>query len=287
MNEKHHNSVLVSVLFSVVVFAWASHCYSAEQESSLSLEYRIKNLEDIWRAGATNEYYNQASVLASEMVVVGGQTNVTPEAARLLLNLLSKKVNPLERGDGDLWTMEILVRYLVYFPNTPDEELEPNAVILSKFLGKIRTDRIPDYQWKRVTANVHPPWVDPSKRDTNRYPDTVPFRYSGMDPAAIGDPYERSLYEEAIRKNQENNLLNGQQRKLKDLEVYFSKSILNYMIQAFSTNSTDLLEKCMEDAHLTEEEKTTVRNGIIEEKARAAAIEAQIEQPQPVREMRR
>lgn len=262
-------------------------CCCAVQASPLNLENQVATLEETWRAGTTNEYYNQASVLADKILVLGEITNVMPASAQLLLSLVSKESNPREFGAEDLWIMKKMAWYLTCNANIANEDLRANAVILSKFMGKIRNDKIPDYQWKRVTANVGPPWVDPGTRNTNRYPDKYPGRYSGMDPAAIGDPYERSLYEEAIRKNQQNNNINKQQRALNDLERYFLKSIMDYIVRAFGDSSAEELDKCMEDARLTEEEKAAVRNGIIEEKARAAAIEAQIEQPQPVRKIRR
>ena len=88
----------------------------------------------------------------------------------------------------------------------------PSLISIDRFLTKL--NGAIDSNWKSlpVSANVIPPSGTPNAA-------------AGMNPDAIADPLLKKKYLELIKKNQDNNLKNGQQRALRDSREKFLKAI--------------------------------------------------------------
>ena len=113
-------------------------------------------------------------------------------------------------GTDDLFTMQKLASYLLSNTNASAEERRATVPLICAYLGEIRNETVPNYERKPVTRNVAP-----------ALPPGVPGA-AGMDPDAISDPVARAKYKEAIRKNQENSLMNTRQAVLRRMNVEMS-----------------------------------------------------------------
>ena len=166
---------------------------------------------------------------------------------------MANKVNIIDDSSHyDLYAMDYLACRLLSNDKVSIKERRINALLLSRFLGKIRKEIIPNYKDKPVSSNVSPPRDAPPQRS--------PY-ISGMDPKAITNPVVRAQYEAAIRENEENNNMNGRQGALRSVgDEFTTKRIIDYIIKTFrgDDTSTALLAECIKAANFTEKEKEEV-----------------------------
>jgi hypothetical protein len=219
-----------------------------------TLDQQVSQNEDLWRAGKIFEYYQRATDIVNEAkkVAVSGKTNLNDVVATLLGNLLSKEVR-LEEADDffeveDLSAMERAAGYLNVRQASSSGERRRIALLLCRYLGRLRKEIIPNFKPKPTVQNVAPPLGTPG------------FGMPGMDPDAISDPDARAKYKTAIRQNSLNVVETGRQLFLVRCDVIARGQIINYLVEAFNDGaltSTDLAE-CEKSAALTDDEKKEV-----------------------------
>ncbi|MDO9542491.1 MAG: hypothetical protein Q7J98_09230 [Kiritimatiellia bacterium] len=227
---------------------WENIC--SEQEAITVFDRKLIQLEEIWEAGKTNEYFEKAKVITKDIQAHPAKNNLNGVAAKLLDKLMAKKLNIIDDSSNyDLYAMDDLACRLL---SNDIKERRTTALLLCRFLGKIRKEIIPNYKDKPVSLNVSPPRDAPPQRS--------PY-FSGMDPAAITNPVVRAQYEAAIRENQENSNMNGRQGALRSVcNELTTKSIIDYIIKTFRGDDTSaaLLAECIKVAGLTDKEKEEV-----------------------------
>jgi hypothetical protein len=259
MNHLFVRRKTCSLLLLGLSLAVGSHRIAGAQASALSLGSQISTDENLWDAGKTFEYYQRAHGIINEIKSESGgpgSTNLNGLAITLLNNLLSKHVKLNEADDRfeveDLSTMESVFGYLDSRPAASPEERRQTALLLSRYLGRIREEIIPNFKAKPVVQNVMPPAGTPGPV------------IAGMDPDAIRDPQARQKYEAAIRQNRLNAVENGRQIFLLRCEIIARDRIVKNIVESFDSGalSTSDLEKCMALAGMTEAEKSNVTSRI-------------------------
>lgn len=145
---------------------------------------------------------------------------------------------------NELPVLRSLVFKLIELDVETTEEQIKIATLLSDFLGRVRTEIIPDFEPLPVVSNVKPPISGGGPV------------FSGMDPLVIADPEARVQYQEAIRINQQNNLINKRQSELVSTDRITSKVVVKYIADTFSDSDNKLPQfvECIEKAKLTENE---------------------------------
>lgn len=239
------------LLFAFLSSIFAAVCFGADQNSKPPFDTQLLQLKDLWKSGNKSEYYQNAASMANN--IASGSVN-DPHyewAAKLLEDLLTRKTTVAETRTADLSAMNVLALSLISDRNASVKERRGHVRLLSRYLGKVRKEIVPNYTPKPVTQNVSPP------------PGITPFGFSGMDPKTITDPVMRAKYEAAIQENQENSFINQRQSLLHKVEGEMSKSIINYMIDAFQTedSSSPLIAECIKNARLTDAERKKVEHG--------------------------
>lgn len=156
------------------------------------------------------------------------------------LEMASSQTNTI----NELPALRSLVFKLIELDVETTEERIRIADLLSDFLGRVRTEIIPNFDPLPVVSNVKPPISGGSPV------------FSGMDPLDIADPEARAQYQEAIRINQQNNLINKRQRELVSTDRITSKVVVKYIADTFSDSDSKLPQfvECIEKAKLTENE---------------------------------
>ena len=311
MSKIQRQNILFWTIITMSFIISENLCFGAEQKTIAMLDKQVMQLEETWKAGETNEYFLKAREIAkiinphmnityteeqyeeANKLRKAGKTNeyyakiedfdkeilshsitgnLNKIAAKLFDNIISKKANIINVGNNDLYALEYLRSYLVANGKTSIEERRINALLLSRYLGKIRKELIPNFEPKRVMSNVAPP------RDARGG-----FMFSGMNPAAITNPIVRAQYEAAIRENHENGLMNSRQYALRSVgDEFTTKGIIDYIIKTFRGDvaemggkqavimdniiktfdgddaSIGLLAECIQAANLTDKEKEEV-----------------------------
>lgn len=244
---KTRQKMLIWAILTLLFIKCENICFSTDQESIPMLDNQVLQVEDLWKTGNTREYYLKATDIARDIMVNSTKSNLGTIAAKLFDNLISKEVKIGEVGLDDLSVMQKLASYLISNNNASVEERRLNVRLLSMYLGKIRKEIVPNFKPELVVANVAPP------------PGT-PCAVSGMSPEAISDPVLRAQYEASIRENQENNLMNSRQSKLRSIEWEMSKPIISYIIETFHAGdiSSALFTECINCASLNDKEKEEV-----------------------------
>ncbi|MDO9527969.1 MAG: hypothetical protein Q7J27_02285 [Syntrophales bacterium] len=246
---------------------WENVC--SEQEAITVFDRKVIQLEEIWEAGKTNEYFEKAKVIARDIREHPAKNNLNGVAAKLLNKLMAKKVSIIDIHNNDLYAMDYLACRLLSNDKVSIKERRINALLLCRFLGKIRKEIIPNFKRRPVMRNVVPP-ID------------VPRATAGMSPEVITNLVLRAQYEDAIRENRENNLMNSRQAELRSIEREMSKPIINYIIETFRGDvaemggkqavimdnmiktfrgddaSIGLLAECIQATNLTDKEKEEV-----------------------------
>ena len=251
MNTFCRKRSFVWTILATSIVGYGNVCLSKDQEPIAMLDKQVSQLEGLWEAGKTQEYYAEAASIANHIMVDSTSGNINRVAARLLESLLSKAAQLPKTSPDDLFVMQKVASYLVTNANASTEEQRTNVRLVSRFLGEIRKEIIPNFKRKSVTLNVSPP------------PGVAGM--AGMDPEAIRDPIARAKYKAAIRENQSNNLLNTRQTVLRNIEREVSEPIVRYMIatfQAWDGGSSALVAECIKNARLTDEEREEVESKI-------------------------
>ena len=250
MKIRHRQIMILTTIVGVVLVEWTCPCFGGNQESALMLEKKVIQNEDTWKTGQMRDYYAQASSIANDISATHAQAGINTVAATLLHNLMSKDVPPAEIGAEDLWIMVKITATLLSATDAPATDRQNIVQLLSKFLGRIRSEIVPNFVPKHVVANVPPP--------------VGVTGAAGMDPEVISDPIAKSTYEDSIRENQENNRINSRQTALRRIDRQMSSAIIEYMIQTLSMGeaSSSLVAECINGAGLNDNEKAAVLRGI-------------------------
>ena len=244
--------------FALSVALWGQSCFGVDRGHVLTLDERVAQNETLWKDGKALEYYQVAIGIGREIeeTAAPGKTNLNDVAAALLDHLLSKGA-PASGVDEqfeveDLSAMELLAGYLSDNQGVSPGQRQTNVRLLSRCLGRIRKEIVPNFAPKRVTENVDPPRGTPGPA------------FSGMNPEAIADPVARTKYKEAIRQNRLNSVENTRQTFLRRTDRIVKQPIINYMVETFNSgaiSSVDLAE-CMKSAGLADTEKNDVASRI-------------------------
>lgn len=220
---------------------------AAEMRNALDKE--LARLELIWQPGHGRDYYIQAGKIADGLQA---QERVAANAAALsLLNAVQAKrpvavEDSLDTGVTDLAAMTKLAHFLLAQDNMPIEQRQQKMRLLSKLLGQVRREIVPNYVWQRVVMNVAPP--------------AGVAGMAGMDPEAIRDPVARKQYQAAILDNQSKSLGNSRQQALRRMEEELARPIVDYLSAAARPPGAlaDTVRQSVAEARLTETEKAEV-----------------------------
>ena len=252
---------------------WENVC--SEQEAIAVFDRKVIQLEEFFWAGKTNEYIKKAWFVARDIREHPAKNNLNGVAAKLLDKLMAKKVSIIDSGyNKDLYAMDDLACRLLSNDKVSIKERRTNALLLCRFLGKIRKETIPNYKDKPTCLHVGPPEDAPLQRGGYM---------AGMDPKAITNLVVRAQYEAAIRENRENGLMNSRQHALRSVgDEFKTKGIIDYIIKTFRGDvaeiggkqavmmdyiiktfrgddaSIGLLDECIKAANLTDKEKDEV-----------------------------
>ena len=222
----------------------------------VEFDKRLATLEDLWGKGRVNQFYLEAESLANDIAALGGQQDASGLSARLLKSLLSKNIKgkELEVGVKDLNVQELLAKQVITNQDVSIEQRRANTLILSEYLGLIRTESIANFRPLWVSANVSPP------RNAGQ------FVMSGMNPEAITDPVVRAKYVEAKKQNRRYEMINTRQRELSRQETRISKLIIDYIADTVYVDRGGgrgaLVNVYCNDARVTAEEARRIEKGI-------------------------
>jgi len=225
-------------LAAALIVVCAKPFFAEDKASAIKFDTRISEMETLWIAGKTTDYYSEAEAIAEDLTVKPKDRDTSPAIFKLLSSLLSKEVVPNEIEATDLHVMWELVQKLLSDTTLSPEERATNARLISRYLGKIRKELIPNYKWKPVYANFSP---------TNGW----------GKPEAIKDPVRKAEYETAVHQNAENNRTNSRQDVLRSIDEQLSKKIINYLSETFTHEDITSLDfkECLKNARLTSREK--------------------------------
>lgn len=236
------------VIVAASIIGCANPCWGKDKEPVVMNDKQVSQLEGLLEAGKTDDYWAEAARMARELVAAPPSAAGIKVARRLFKSLLTRGAKLPRTGTDDLFTMQKLASYLLSNTNASAEERRATVPLLCAYLGEIRNETVPNYKPKRVTENVAPPPGVPG--------------VTGMAPDAISDPVVRAKYKEAIRKNQENSLMNTRQAVLRRMNVEMSAPIVDYMIAVFKAPDTPqtLVNECVKNARLTDAERKEVES---------------------------
>jgi len=238
---------LVSLIVVSASVQYSSVCFATSEELGTVSNEELAQHEALWKAGGTNKYYSMAATMVRIIVAQPGNHDLQNVAAILFGNLMSKEEGDKGVGTADLSVMEALAKYFIANDKVSIEGRRGNVRLLSSYLGRIRSERIRDFQRLPVVANVSAP--------------AGTTGMAGMSPNAIADPVARAKYEESIRQNLQNDLTNRRQSALEKIERKISRPIIGYIIETFragESSSSALLSECIVSASLNDEEKKEV-----------------------------
>lgn len=207
------------------------------------------SLESLWKEGRKREYFIKASRIATDVTLEKVEGDRSKFAAMFFESLLSKEATLLEKGGEELSAMYKITQYMLANHKVSIEERRVNTRALSKFLGRIREETVPDFKPKRTSLNVFPPRTGKG------------FRLAGMSPEAIEDPVARAQYKAAIQQNKENNVFNSRQYMLSCAGMQRTcKRIKAYMAETFRVreNPPTFAAECIKIARLSDEEAKEV-----------------------------
>jgi hypothetical protein len=242
--------ISIRVIIILLLITRVNLCFSADKDSIPEYDKQILQVEELWKQGNIHEYYAKTANIVGDIMANSQKIDQNKAAAKLFDNLISKETKITDVGIDDLSAMQKLASYLISNVTVSIEERRTNVLLLAKYLGKIRKEKVPNFKPKPVVANVSPPVGTPGM--------------AGMRPEAISDPVARAKYEASIRENQENALMNSRQSELRNIDVEMSRPIINYIIQTFHASdisSANFID-CMNSAELDDKEKEKVVNHV-------------------------
>jgi hypothetical protein len=175
-------------------------------------------------------------------------------AQRLLRDAVGNHRPLCETGDDDLKTLLRLVSYVATHVSAWEGEDDRDVEVMATALGRIRAELARPFVELPVVHNVRPPLGGSG------------LLMAGMSPGAIKDSTARARYEEAIRKNAYNNLVNIRHRAIEDLDMDMRYLVIGYLQKALRArhHGEDFTRKCVEEARLTERERDDVLGRFID-----------------------
>jgi hypothetical protein len=218
-------------------------------ESPASLASKLDQLELMWKPGQASAYFARAKEIAESLPHQPAGL-AQPAGVRLLSALLKKKPasekDVLAVGATDLRVMAMLGGFLSAPAIVPIELEQEKVRLLATLLGRLRSERIPDYVWQEVTLNVAPP--------------AEVRGVSGMNPDEIKDPVLREQYKAARRENRVKALQNMREKELSEDEFLVGRRIVEYLGRAARSDSAvaNTVTESVPRARLTDSEKKEV-----------------------------
>ncbi|MDX9794911.1 MAG: hypothetical protein RBU24_15500 [Kiritimatiellia bacterium] len=249
MKSRHSQTLSLLLILTAMIFTKGAYlCFGANQEFAVLLHQEVMQLETTWRKGCHRDYYAQIEIIMRKITMSNvGSGNLNSIAAKLLADILSRDADVMEVKTNDLAAMRQVALFSINSRmGISCEKHQANVRLLSACLGKIRKERVKDYNFKPVFFNVPQPLGVPGM--------------AGMSPDAIKDPAMRTKYIEAIKENQRNNVCNARQAALAEIEKELYTPIVGYMIETVHACALApaLLRQCMDEAVLTDSEKKEI-----------------------------
>lgn len=240
-------------LVSVAPSPVAHSATAVPSKTAESLASQVDQLEGMWQAGQRSAYFSRADEIIRQLPYERPDA-AQPAGLKLLSAMLAKKIpspddassQAIEVGSADLRAMTMLGRFLAAEVRISTDLEQQKVRLLATLLGRLRTERIPDYVWQEVYLNVRPP---PGVRGM-----------AGMSPDAIEDPVAREQYIAARRENSLKGLQNKRQRALEDAEKIVARPIVEHLSHAASSDSevASTVASSIVQARLTESERNEV-----------------------------
>lgn len=202
-----------------------------------------EQLDNFWKSGKTDDYYTHAAKYAKQIVA----SNSVTEAMQLMESQAGKRFVANDSYLEILSETEKLALCVLHSPDTSASDRQKKAELLAAYLGRIRSERIQNFQPLSVVANVNPP-------------DGIPG-FSGMDPNAILDPMVKLKYLQAIEESRRNNVTNKWQSILFSINGNLTAPVLKYIARVSKANNvpTAVTDKWMTSARFTDNEREEVR----------------------------
>ncbi len=281
MKTSCYQTVMLALLVLAHNASCSEQCSGVEPKAPAELEKKVSHLETLanagrpWKPGTDGGYFVAAARLAEQIKESPLSRNRGKLAAKVLDGLLSKDVNLREIASeelgkdekdddvvtSDLRAAETLAYCVLDDDAASDQDRLANARLVARFLGRIRKEKVRNFQNRKVTMNVAPPIDAPGEGMA-----------AGMDPDDIKDPAAKAAYKAAILQNEENNVWNERQSELNSMDQPpIIEAIKKYIADAFRRrpNSGAALAECMKTAMLTEKEKKEIMDDIGSENAQA------------------
>ena len=276
MNVRVLLTVILLPIACAILTRDASVCRGAERRRMLAVAKEVEQIESLWKAGNPwNDrdhpgYYTKAWRLTNEILEAPANRERTRLAARLLAGLLAKEFKMSERmaadprlGDYccDLSAMSLLAGYLTNNVRVPGQDREADALLLARYLGRVRKEKIPNYKPKEQLPPPPPGAPVPE----------ISYEAAAVEglvePSQIADPALRTKAIAARRRFMEDEIVRVRQEELQSTDVKEEPGrIVQYLASAFRGKaSSPLLARCIEEARLTDEERKQVEAGVREE----------------------
>jgi hypothetical protein len=218
--------VIASLLITLAAGRTAA-CRAADSIPA-NIDSKLPELNGLWRDGKINDYCVRAAELTTSLI--GARQEASVDAAvKLLQNELSKGLPATIECYDALRGTEKLALLIAASTNGTALERQDRARLLTNYLARVRSQRIPNFQWLPVTMNVAPPiGAGPS--------------FAGMNPNLISDTAIRAEYLKAIQANRENIFTNKWQVELRtidiDLTILMEKRVPDEVRPAFEKRRT-------------------------------------------------
>lgn len=209
---------------------------------------KLSRVRAMWADGLSADGLKNTQALVDNILTEDDQDRTL--SASLLETLLTTKPSSRDVGDEDIALMESVAMHILSATDESREAAGRNSMLLSRFLGRLREEIIPDFSRLPVSANVAPP-VGVG----------VPA-FPGMRAEAISDPAARAEYERAIHANLKNNRINRRQHTLARVKRQMVKRVQNYLVRIGreAKISTEHLDICMLEARMETTEKAQLLN---------------------------
>ncbi len=233
---------LPMIILLAVVLSATGHA-TTNNSNMTSLAYA----ETIWKEGSIDDYY--ATI---DLLIMNDTDTLKIKSLRRAMILLMPKDNYKfdYNADGIISQMKIADVLFSHIESSQQDHLS-NLLILSEFIGHVRSELINDFEPLTVYANVPPPEGF--------------LGWSGMNPDAIKDPKIRAEYKSSIEKNSQNNRINKRQHLLTKIDRSYSKRFIQQATETLRMYDLEgkqlILKEWATSANLSEMEIATIRNG--------------------------
>ena len=201
--------VIVSLLITLAVGVTPT-CRAADSITT-NIDSKLTELDGLWRDGKINDYCVRAAELTTNIIGARQEAKVNA-AVKLLENELSKGLPATVECYDALRGTQKMARLIAESTDGSPRERQDRGRLLTNYLARVRSQRIPNFQWLPVYLNVAPPiGAGPG--------------FAGMNPNQISDPAIRAEYLKAIRANQLNGFTNRWQVLLRSIDGDLSIAI--------------------------------------------------------------